>query len=223
MAQATGRPKLYSYHGSSSSYRVRIALALKGIEYDYVPIDIAKGTSENKSEQFSEEFIAINPISQVPCLVIDDAVLTESVAIMEYLEEARPEVSPLLPNQAVQRAQVRRLVEMVNAGIQPLQNLAPTRYIQEKLGLEAKKEWNLHFIGRGLSALEKAVQLTKGRYCVGDQVTLADVVLIPQLYGSVKRGVDTSQFPNLKAIEAECLQLPAFQSAHPEKQPDYSA
>lgn len=206
--------KLYNYWRSSASYRVRIALAYKGLSYDYVPIHLVREGGGQHQAAYRQK----NPMRQVPLLELEDGrALAQSVAILEYLEEAHPE-PPLLPKDPFLRAKVRQLVEMVNSGIQPLQNLATTQRLRA-LGVDADA-WAKEWVERGLEALEAELSKTAERFSVGDAPSLADVVLIPQLYSSRRFGVDPVSFQKIHRIEKNCLELPAFQKAHPSAQPD---
>lgn len=206
--------KLYGYYRSSCSYRVRIVLNLKGIEVEHVPVHLVRGGGE----QFAPEFVTKNPMAQVPLLELDSGErLAQSVAIVEYLEETVP-TPPLLPREPIARARVRALVEMVNSGIQPLQN---TRVLGEltNRGVDPG-EWGRLFVRLGLEAIERTAAASAGQFLVGDALTLADVYLVPQLYNGRRFGVDLSLFPTLLRVEAACLALPAFDRARPERQPD---
>ena len=206
--------KLYGYYRSSCSYRVRIVLNLKGIEVEHVPVHLVRGGGE----QFAPDFVAKNPMAQVPLLELDSGErLAQSVAIVEYLEETVP-TPPLLPHEPIARARVRALVEMVNSGIQPLQN---TRVLGEltNRGVDPG-EWGRLFVRLGLEAIERTAAASAGQFLVGDALTLADVYLVPQLYNGRRFGVDLSLFPTLLRVEAACLALPAFDRARPERQPD---
>jgi maleylpyruvate isomerase len=210
--------KLYSYWRSSSSWRVRIALAWKGLAYDLVPVHLLR----DGGEQHLPEFVARNPAQQVPVLVEDDGpdgpfVLTQSMAIIEYLEERHPE-PPLLPPDPRARARVRELAQLVNSGIQPLQNLAVQQKLREA-GLDPIPMVR-GFVATGLDALEQRARSGGGKFLVGDAPTMADLYLVPQLYASRRVGVDVDAFPTLRAIELRCERLPAFQRAHPDAQPD---
>ncbi|CAG5126849.1 unnamed protein product, partial [Candidula unifasciata] len=163
---------LYSYFRSSASWRVRIALAIKGVKYEYRAVSLVKG------EQFSDEYKKLNPMGQIPTLLIDGHCLTQSLPIIEYLEEKYPEPA-LLPKDSFGRAQVRALAEIVNSGIQPLQNLR----IIKQVG-EGQSEWARHHIEFGFKALEAMMANTAGVYSYGDQVTMADVCLVPQVFGA---------------------------------------
>ena len=204
--------KLYGYWRSSSSWRVRIALALKGVAYDNVPVQLLK------AEHASDEHRARNPLAQVPVLTLNDGThLVQSVAIMEYLDEVYP-TPALLPKTPLHRARVRALVEVINAGIQPLQNMATMRQVKS-LGAD-DKAWSKHFIDKGLVALQELARPHAGRCLFGDDVTLADCCLVPQLYGARRFGADLGAVPLLVEIEARLKQLPAFQQADCMAQPD---
>jgi maleylpyruvate isomerase len=208
--------RLYSYWRSSSAWRVRIGMALKELSYEYVAVNLVAG------EQFQEAHRARNPMSQVPVLEVDEQGhvirLTQSMAILEWLDERHP-TPPLLPRDLDARAAVRALAEHVNSGIQPLQNAAPLRMLREKeAGYD--RTWARHWIAGGLGGLERAVQAMAGRHAAGDLPGLADCYLVPQLYNARRFGVDLEPFPTLRRVEEACLALPAFQAAHPDRQPD---
>ena len=210
---------LHNYWRSSASYRVRIGLGCKQLAYEYLAVDITKAT------QHGDGYKAKNPMAQVPALEIleDDGrrqVLVQSLPILEYLDERWPEL-PLLPRgpgSLELRAHTRALAELVNSGIQPLQNLSTTNQVAA-LGGDVKP-WVAGFIASGLAALEAAVAAHMGVYSVGDTPTIADCCLIPQLYSARRFGVSLAPFPRLAAIEAACEALPAFPAAHPDRQPD---
>jgi maleylpyruvate isomerase len=208
---------LYSYWRSSSAWRVRIGLHLKGIAYDYRAVDLREGA------QFADAHRARNPLGQIPVLEVGGdggpvRHLAQSMAILEFLEERFPS-SPLLPADAYGRARVRMVAEIVNSGIQPFQNQAPQKWLHARqAGLE--KEWVQHWVSTGMAALERAVASGAGRYAHGDAVTLADVYIVPQLYGARRFGIDLAGCPTLLSVEAACRELPAFQAAEPERQPD---
>lgn len=210
--------KLHNYWRSSASWRVRIALNLKGVAYEYAPVNlIADG-----GQQHGDAYRALNPMAQVPTLEFEESGvtrrLTQSLAIIEYLEERFPS-PPLLPRDAYARGRARALAELVNSGIQPLQNLEPQRYVREELHGDAKA-WTTHFIGRGMRALEALASETAGRFLVGDEVTVADLCLVPQMFAARRFGVDPATLPTLARVEAACNALPAFEAARPERQPD---
>ena len=220
------KPIRYSYFRSSCSYRVRIALNWKQIPYDYVAVNLVQ------KEQFSESYSAKNPLHEVPALEIDGHLLTQSHAIIEYLEETRSseeQAPPLLPKDPFQRAQVRQVVNAIGA-IQTVQNLKIlNKYAADAANQssstvdERKKHWANHWITTYFSSLEKLLSMTSsgaGLYCVGDQVTMADLFLVPQVYNARRWGVDMSAFPLIEAIDKRLCGLPAFQKAHPDVQPD---
>ncbi|KAL7593505.1 glutathione S-transferase zeta class [Lactuca sativa] len=215
-----GEPKklqLYSYYRSSCSFRVRIALNLKGLDYEYKAVNLLKG------EQQSPEFLMVNPIGYVPALVDGDIVLADSFAIVMYLEEKYPE-HPLLPRDLEKKAINYQAANIVSASIQPLQNLDVLKYIEEKVGPDAKLPWVQKHISKGFTALEKLLKDHAGKYATGDDVFLADVFLAPQIHGSIQRfNLDMTAFPLLARLHEAYLQLPAFQDAMPENQPDFPA
>lgn len=205
------KPKLYSYWRSSCSWRVRIALAVKGVKYETEPVHLVK----DGGQQHNEEFKTKNPMSQIPVLVYEGVSLTQSLAIIEFLEEKHPKPS-LLPDNAVDRARARAIAETITSGIQPLQNLS----VLQKIGSEKKMSWAHDVIDAGLAAVEKMVAETAGTYCVGDSVSIADLCLIPQIYNATRFKVDMSKFPTLVKIQAACEKLESFKVSHPNVQPD---
>jgi maleylpyruvate isomerase len=207
--------KLYGYWRSTSAWRVRIAFEWKQVPYRAVAVNLIKDGGEQHTPAFRET----NPIGQVPVLELDDGRrLTQSMAIIGYLEDRFPH-PPLLPSDVWLRARVRQLAEMVNTGIQPLHNLATLQHVKAALGGDPDV-WVRHFVARGLAALERTAEEEAGRFLVGDQLSLADVYLVPQLYVARRYGVDLDAFATLTRVEAECAGLPAFVAAHPEAQPD---
>jgi maleylacetoacetate isomerase len=212
--------RLHSYWRSSASFRVRIGLNLKGLAYEYVPVHLMRGGGE----QFGAAYRALNPQARVPTLEVDGQVLTQSMAILEWLDEAYPQPPQLLPADAFGRARVRSLAQLIVADIQPLQNTSVVRYLKEKHAFSDKDnaDWLKEWIGRGLTALEArlAAERQTGRYCHGDAPTLADACLVPQCYASRRFGVDPEIYPTIYAIERACLALPAFRDAGPDSQPD---
>ncbi|MEE6521625.1 hypothetical protein FKM82_019892 [Ascaphus truei] len=208
--ESAQKPLLYGYFRSSCSWRVRIALALKGIEYDQRPINLIK----DGGVQLSDEYKEVNPMQQVPALRIDGVTLSQSLAIIQYLDETRPE-PPLLPRDPKKRAQVRMISDHIVSGIQPLQNLV----VLQKVGA-TQLEWAQYFITRGFEALEKMLQDTAGRYCVGDEVTMADLCLVPQVTNADRFKVPLTPYPIITRINQSLLQLEAFHVSHPSRQPD---
>jgi maleylacetoacetate isomerase len=208
--------KLYSYFRSSAAYRVRIALNLKALSYETIPIHLIKDGGRHRSE----EYRTINPHARVPSLVLPDGnVLTQSLAIVEYLDETHPQ-PPLLPTDPLERAHVRALAQLIACDIHPLNNLGTLQYLKRSLGQEqsAIDAWYHHWVIAGFSALE--TMLKPGPYSYGSQVTLADICLVPQVYNARRLKVPLDAFPKIVAIDAACLALPAFDKARPENQPD---
>jgi maleylpyruvate isomerase len=214
---------LYSYFRSSAAYRVRIAMGLKGLTPEFRFVHLVKAGGH----QHSLEYRQLNPQGRVPFLIdgagTDEVRLSQSMAIIEYLDETHPE-PPLLPRDAVGRARVRSIALTLVADIQPLQNLTVTQYLERQLAVDEPRRsaWVVHFNELGLTALETrlAREPATGRYCHGDAPTLADCCLVPQLFAARRFGVDLAPFPTLTRIDAECQKLPAFQAAAPAAQPD---
>ncbi|KAM6274149.1 maleylacetoacetate isomerase [Porphyrio hochstetteri] len=213
MSSAAAKPILYSYFRSSCSWRVRIAMALKGIAYDLVPVNLLK----DGGQQFSAEFKAVNPMRQVPALKIDGITLSQSLAIIHYLEDTRPNPR-LLPQDPKKRAQARMIADHIASSIQPLQNLKVLQQIGEK-----KMEWAQNCIVSGFQALEQILQHTAGRYCVGDEISMADLCLVPQVYNAERFKVDMGPYPTITRINKALLELEAFKVSHPSRQPDTPA
>lgn len=207
-------PTLYSYYRSSSSYRVRIALNIKGIAYDTHSINLHPDVSEQKSQQFQD----LNPQARVPFFQDDSIALAQSGAIIEYLEERYPQPA-LLPPELPGRAQVRAWVNLIACDIQPLNNLAVLQYLQNlQLPAAQREQWYAHWVMTGLAVLEQQCRAT--RYCWGDTVTMADVYLVPQLWNARRFHLDLSPFPRLLAVETACRALAPFAKAAPEQQAD---
>ena len=215
--------KLYSYFRSSASYRVRIALNLKSLPYDVVPVHLIK----HGGEQLAPEYRKLNPEALVPSLLLDDtadsSVLTQSLAIIEYLDETHPE-PPLLPHSAIDRAFVRAIALSIACEIHPLNNLRVLRYLTRdlKVGEQDKDAWYRHWCEQGLATLEEklATDSRVGTFCYGDRPGLADCVLIPQIANAQRLNCDLSAMPTILRINAACLPLEAFASAAPARQPD---
>ncbi|MFN3552333.1 MAG: maleylacetoacetate isomerase [Novosphingobium meiothermophilum] len=204
---------LHGYWRSSASWRVRIALALKGLAWDSAPHDLRTG------EQRTASYLALNPQGVVPSLVVDGEVLTQSMAICEYLDETHPE-PPLLPGTALERARIRAFAQAIACEIHPLQNLRVLKMVralgQDEAGVN---RWAAEVIERGLEACAQLVAGQDGPYCFGAQVTLADVLLVPQL-GNARRYGARFDFGRIPAIEAACMELPAFAETAPARQSD---
>ncbi len=208
--------KLYSYFRSSAAYRVRIALNLKGLAYETVPVHLVKDGGHNKRP----EFRAVNPQMRVPVLVTTAGeVLIQSLAIIEYLDETHPD-PPLLPKDAVARARTRALAQLVACDIHPLNNIGALRYLKNQLRQEqsAIDAWYHHWVLAGFAALETLIK--PDPYACGAQVTLADICLVPQVYNARRLKVPLEKFPKIVGVDAACLALPAFDRARPENQPD---
>jgi maleylpyruvate isomerase len=211
--------QLYSFFRSSAAFRVRIALELKGLGFETIPVHLRK----DGGQQHSAEFRARNPDGLVPVLVDGDYVLNQSLAIIEYLDEAYPQPS-LLPGDAAQRAHIRALALGIACEIHPLDNLRVLTYLKQELGVsdEQKDAWYRHWITIGFAALERrlAADPRTGRFCVGDSPTLADVCLVPQVFNSQRVNIDLNTYPTLARIFGECMQVEAVQRALPAAQPD---
>ena len=208
--------KLYSYFRSSAAYRVRIALNLKGLPYEMVPIHLTKdGGQQNKPE-----FRGINPQRRVPALELSGGeVLTQSLAIIEYLDDIHPE-PPLLPADALDRAKVRAIAQIIACDIHPLNNLIALQYLKRQLKHEQAEidAWYHHWVIEGFAALE--TMIAPAPYTCGPHVTLADICLVPQVFNARRLKLPLDKFPKIVAADAACQKLPAFDKARPENQPD---
>src|SRR5690554_6914363 len=206
--------KLYGYFRSSAAYRVRIALNLKGVEYETVPVHLLK----DGGQQFSDSYKALNPTALVPTLVDGDLAIGQSMAILEYLEETHPEPA-LLPADPAGRARVRAIAQTIACDIHPLNNLRVLRYLKHMLevGDAQRDDWYRHWVGLGLSAIEDMLvqSAQTGRFCHGDQPTLADILLVPQVFNARRLNCDLSAMPNIVRIDAECNTLEPFIAAAP--------
>lgn len=212
---------LYSYFRSSAAYRVRIALNLKDIDYEIRPVHLLK----NGGEQLNADYVALNPQGRVPVLVVENKVLTQSSAIIEYLEETYP-TPPLLPDNALERAYVRSLAQIIACDIHPLNNLRVLAYLKGTVkGDGFEHAWRTHWIQEGFAAFEQSLQKHGycGKFCFGDMPGMADAFLVPQVYNALRFGCEMSSFPLISGIYENCLQETAFSNAAPENQPDAEA
>jgi maleylacetoacetate isomerase len=209
--------KLYTFYFSSASFRVRIALNLKGLAYEPIFVHL------RKAEQFDPSYITLNPHQQVPTLDDDGVLVTQSLAALEYLEEAYPD-PPLLPASAAERARVRALALDVACDIHPLNNLRVLKYLVEGMGLDEKQRnvWYHHWIARGLSGIERALTSNEwtGRFCHGDAPTMADVCLVPQIFNAKRFDCPLDDYPTVMRIFDACMELDSFDRAQPTRQPD---
>ena len=212
--------KLYGYWRSSASYRTRIALNLKQLEYEYIPVHLVKDGGQQKSAEYQN----LNPSKLVPTFVDEDAdiTLSQSLAIIEYLDEKYPEHCELLPKHTQDRARVRMLAYEMACDTQPLANLRVLNLLKEQYSAndEQVKTWVQHWVNEGFTALSKKIETRAGKFAYGYQVTLADLCLVPQVYNALRFGVDISAFPLIEKVYNNCMELEAFALAAPEKQVD---
>jgi len=212
--------KLYSYFRSSATYRVRIALNLKGLPYEVLPVHLLR----NGGEQHQAAYSRLNPAQLVPALVDGDAVLSQSLAILEYLDEAHPSTPSLLPGDAIGRARVRALALTIACEIHPINNLRVLQYLKRSLNVpdNERDNWSRHWLAAGFDVLEQLLSENPatGRFCHGDSVTIADCCLVPQVFNARRINLPLDPYPTIRRIEAACLSLEAFQKAAPGAQPD---
>lgn len=215
--------RLYSYFRSSSAYRVRIALHLKGIPFAYQPVHLL----QDGGQQNHESYLARNPFGEVPTLeVLDEegntvAAIGQSFAILEYLEEQHPE-TPLLPTDAIDRARVRQIAQGINSSIQPIQNLRVMQQLCKQFDTDMThaRRWSAYWIDRGFRSIEQLISQNAGTYAFGDSVTFADLFLVPQHYNAKRFKLDMGPFPTIERVCNNANQLDAFHRAAPEQQPD---
>jgi maleylacetoacetate isomerase len=217
-----GTIRLYSYWRSSAAYRVRIALNLKGLPYEIIPVHLLR----DGGEQHAQPFVDLNPQELVPVLLHGNRVLKQSMAIIEYLDETFP-APPLMPATARDRQRVRLLAQMIACDIHPLANLRVLQYLERQLGVgqAAREDWVRHWIRVGLDAVEETLadNPSTGTFCDGEQPTLADCCLVPQVFNAERFGVDMAPYATIRRIVQACQVLPEFQAARPENQPDAQA
>ena len=208
---------LYNYFRSSASYRVRIALALKGLDYNYQPVHLAR------NEQFAESYAAVSAARLVPLLTDGEASVHQSLAIIEYLDETHPQ-PPLLPADALGRARVRALALDIACEIHPLNNLRVLRYLVHDLGVsdDDKNRWYRHWVETGLEVVERQLVAQPSPFCHGDAPTLADCLLVPQIFNAQRFDCRTEHVPQVMRVFANCMALDAFESTRPERCPDAS-
>jgi maleylacetoacetate isomerase len=209
----------YGFFRSSASYRLRIGTNLKGLDVEYIPVHLSKGGGE----QHLPQYVKLNPQHLVPALEVDGHVLTQSMAILEYLDETRPE-PPILPRDPAGRARVRALAQVVACDLHPINNLRVLNYLKGplKVSEDATNEWYRHWVALGLEAMEALVagHPATGTYCHGDTPTLADICLVPQIFNAQRFNCPLDKVPTLMRIHAACQKLDAFDRARPERQPD---
>ncbi|MEP6484133.1 MAG: maleylacetoacetate isomerase [Rudaea sp.] len=214
------RIKLYSYWRSSAAYRVRIALNLKGLSYELIPVSLINNGGEHRTAEYAE----INPQKKVPVLIDGERIIRQSMAIVEYIEEMYEGEHRLMPANARERARVRGLAQIVACDIHPLNNLGVMQYLEHEFSAPQveRDRWTRHWITEGFKSLEKLLESnpSTGQFCEGDEPTLADICLIPQVYNALRWSIDMNQFPLIRRINDECMKMDAFDRARPERQPD---
>jgi maleylpyruvate isomerase len=210
--------RLYGFWRSSATWRVRIALAHKNLPYEYVAVNLRKDGGEQNKPAFREK----NPMGRVPVLEMDldgeTRLVSESMAILELLEERWP-APPLLPKEAFLRARARQLAMLIVSGVQPLQNTGVQIYIEDVMHADATP-WIRHWVSSGLGAVETLARETAGTYAIGDDVSFADLCIVPQLFFARRFAIDLAAYPTLARVDAACAKLPAFEAAHANKMPD---
>ena len=207
--------KLTTYFRSTAAYRIRIALNLKDIDHDLLPLNLFTG------EQQSPTFLNTNPNGLIPVLQIGGEYLTQSMAILEYLEEVHPKM-PLLPKDPIHRSHVRALAHSITSDIHPLNNLRVQQYLGNEMGLsdDSKLQWYQHWVAIGFAALETRLEQSAGAFCFGDKLSFADVCLIPQVYNAHRFNCPMTNYPTINRLNRDCLKLASFAKAAPEQQGD---
>ncbi|MGH1477168.1 MAG: maleylacetoacetate isomerase [Geminicoccales bacterium] len=207
--------QLYDYWRSSAAYRVRIALQMKGLEAEQIPVDLRAGG------QRADEYLAVNPQGLVPFFVDGELRISQSLAIIEYLEEAYPK-DPVLPKDPIQRATSRAIAQIIALDVHPLNNLRVLQLLESEFGAGQKKRgnWYHHWLAKGFEAVEVMVKEAPGDFCIGDQPTLADICMVPQVYNAKRYEFDLRAYPTIRAINERCHEIEAFQRAAPQHQPD---
>ena len=208
--------KLYGFWRSSATYRVYLALTIKGIKFDYTPVNL------RENEQKSDKYAKIHPQRLVPALDLADGnILIQSPAILEYIEQTYNKPS-LYPDAPLEQMRVREISNIIACEAQPFQNMRIQTFLRQNYNLDDQAiiKWLNQWVAGAMHSAEQLIKKTRGRYCYGDQITMADIYLIPQLYSAQKFGVDTSQFKVLNEIASECSKIEAFERSHPEIRPD---
>lgn len=206
---------LYTYFRSSTAYRARIALNLKGLKYIQKPVHLL----EDGGQQHKPEYLALNPTAEIPTLVHNDKIISQSFAIIEYLDEVFP-TPPLMPSSAFERAKVRQICENINCGIHPLTNLKVMKFLNHEMGTQQNEKWQHYWIKKGLESLEIIFEKTAGSFSFGGTITCADIFLVPQVFSAERFGINMNDYPLLKRINNTCLTIDAFKTAHPYRQAD---
>lgn len=209
--------KLYSYFRSSSAFRVRIALHLKGLDYQYIPVHLLN----QGGEQNSDEFQKLNPKGEVPVLIHNDKKISQSVAIIEYLDEVFPE-KPLFPADSYLKSQVRCACEIINSGVQPLQNLRTLQKLEKDFSIneEKKLQWIIDWVSMGLKAYEALIEPVAKEFSFGDEVTAADLFLVPQVFTAFRYKMSLEPYPTINKVYENLMKIEAFVKASPTQQPD---